>query len=347
MSAPLSPRTAFKSIAKARQQRFRDTSPSVSATGRSPSDQPWRQHGHLLALGCEDENLYPGLRGARGARDFFSVRRVKWWRSPQSGVADGNGPTRHLTSSQLLCVNFLLPLAAHPAALAALLRRLDADVADVLELEYTPPEQTGSVRSRVDFEWVGLNRTLEGGPYTRGAHATSADALLVGVLPGGRRRAYLMEWKYTECYRPKHWLGKGDAGEVRRARYQARYARDAGCLDPWVPLNELLYEPIYQIARLGLLADLMVEFGTFGVTEARVVVVCPEENTPYRQTITSPELMERFPECSDLGSLASRLWRDPAGFRITSPAALLGAVQSEGPVAPAEWVAYQHERYGW
>jgi hypothetical protein len=319
-------------LAQQDQARFRESSASIPAEAKTPTDPIGRRHGHLLAIGYEVANLYPDLRRDGGALTFFSSRGIKWWRSPRSGDAAVNAPTRNLVSSQFLCVNFLLPLAAHPAAVVALLRALDEDVADVVELVYEPPGQHPPVRSHVEFEWVGLNRTLEGGAFMRGAHATSADALLVAALHDGRRRAYLMEWKYTESYPEGHWLGQGNAGDARCARYRARHARDGGCLDPAVPLDELLYEPIYQIARLGLLGDLMVELGTFGVTEARVVVVCPEENHSYRRTITSPALAARFPEC------AARLWRDPRGVRMTSPAALLDrAFRALGRVRPTRF----------
>ena len=113
-------RTGFERSAQRRQQQFRDTSPTVSDQGRSPTDD----NGlcaipHLLALGCEVDNLFPGIRGAGGAIDFFSQRDIKWWKSSRSGD-DGksDGPTRNMASSQVACVNFLLPLAGIPGSLA-------------------------------------------------------------------------------------------------------------------------------------------------------------------------------------------------------------------------------------
>ena len=50
----------------------------------------------------------------------------------RSGDAKGqDGPTRNLASSQVACVNFLLPLARRPAALLALVRQLDPEVVAV------------------------------------------------------------------------------------------------------------------------------------------------------------------------------------------------------------------------
>ncbi len=56
-----------------RQSEFRDTSPTVSDVGRSPKDPLGQKHGHLLALGYEEENLMPSIRA--GVADlFFSDR---------------------------------------------------------------------------------------------------------------------------------------------------------------------------------------------------------------------------------------------------------------------------------
>ena len=37
-----------------------------------------------MALGYEEENLYPSIR-VMGAVDFFGQRNIKWWKSARSG----------------------------------------------------------------------------------------------------------------------------------------------------------------------------------------------------------------------------------------------------------------------
>ena len=69
----------FYGTAVKQQADFRAASPTISEQGRSPTDASGRRNGHLLALGCEDENLYPSLRGENGARRFFNERGIKWW----------------------------------------------------------------------------------------------------------------------------------------------------------------------------------------------------------------------------------------------------------------------------
>src|SRR3972149_6382120 len=101
------------------QARFRDT---LSEAARSPTDPKGLRHGHLLALGHELDNLMPDLRGHNGAMSFFSKRGIKWWKSSRSGDSRDDGPTRNLASSQVGCVNFLLPLARVSGGLRSLLR---------------------------------------------------------------------------------------------------------------------------------------------------------------------------------------------------------------------------------
>jgi len=333
----------FAKAARERQARFRDSSGTISDAARRPLDDKGRRHGHLLRIGCEEENLYPLLRGLTGARRFFAERGIRWWRSSRSGDLRGiDGPTRNLASSQVCCVNFLLPLAQVPGALDACLRAIDPEVGNVVPLRY------GGLDSRAEFEWIGLSSSLEGGPFTRGANATSADALLVAEHRSAQRRAYLFEWKYVEEYRVGEWLGEGESGDTRRYRYRHLYQSGASSFNASVPLDELLYEPVYQIVRLRLLGDKMVGESEFGVSDARVVVVCPEGNLAYRNRITSPPLAERLAPGATLEEAVGFLLDNPAGFVMTSPERLIGALRrADLGRAIGDWLAYHEERYGW
>ena len=219
--------TGFGSAARRRQGRFRDYSPTISPQGRSPSDDKGLRNPHLLALGAEQENLYPGIRGAAGAVDFFRKRGIEWWKNSRSGDDhEGMGPTRNMASSQVACVNFLLPLAGMPGTLTTILRAIDDDVVGVANIHHE-----GNT-SPVEFEWVGLGGTFEG-QGTRGANATSIDAFLLAETEAGRRRAYLLEWKYVEHYlsAPPRFKGEGRAGETRRLRYGYLYYAPSSSFD--------------------------------------------------------------------------------------------------------------------
>lgn len=335
----------FGESARKHQGHFLTTSSNYSAAARARQTPIEKRNSHLLALGCETENLFPPLRNGV-ASEFFSTRGIKWWNSARSGDdKNSKGPTRNLASSQLACVNFLLPLNTYPTALASMLRTLDDDVASVTPLRYEAVATSVRCESLVDFEWLGLTSTLEGAGYTRGANATSADALIVATTTIGKKRAYLFEWKYVEEYIGAESKDSGKSGETRRNRYEKLYSAPDSPFNGKAALTDLFYEPFYQLMRLILLAAKMVRDEEFGISEARVVVVCPKENTDYRETITSPALHEKFPDAKSVSETMKKLVRDPRMIRCTTQHELADAVRAEEIGALRGWSDYMAARY--
>ena len=331
----------FGTTARKQQGNFRDTSPTISAQGRAPSDDVGQRNSHLLAIGCETENLYPGLRGENGALKFFAEREIKWWRNTRSGDArDADGPTRNMASSQVACVNFLLPMAGIDGALSTILRAIDSDIKNVI-----PIEHDGNI-SPVEFEWIGLGSPLErGAAPTRGANVTSVDAFIVAETDTGRR-AYLLEWKYVEEYQTSY-LGNGNSGNTRRRRYSDLYAAESSSFNNIAPMDELLYEPFYQLMRQRLLGDRMVNNRELGVSDAKVIAVVPADNTVYRERITSPGLAQRFPNLKTVSEVFRATLKHPdAAYAMICPSVLVDAVAREHGGAAGDWIAYQRERYG-
>ena len=246
---------SFREVEYHRQTAFRGASATISAGGRWPTDEPGRRYDYMLALGHEQENLYPALRGESGARRFFDQRRVQWWRHRDFDRPGTRGPTRNMASSQIAFLNFLMPLAGWEEALLAVLRAIDGDVTGVA----TIADPMAGTSSLVEFEWIGLGHALEGGGVTtRGEFSTSIDAFLVAETPAGRR-AYLLEWKYTETGGSEDKFS-GPKGETRRRTYATPYAA-SGAFDDRIPLEAWSHEPFYQIMRQRLLADRMVTRG--------------------------------------------------------------------------------------
>ena len=341
-------RANFERQAKSRQHGFRETSPTISKEARSPTDDTGRRYNHLLALDCEEDNLFPGIRGPEGGIDFFQQRNIIWWQG--GGDASGGGrPTRNMASSQVACVNFLLPLAGIPGGLLSVLQSLDPDVRDVVDIQHE-----GQI-SPVEFEWVGIPHSLEGG-RRRGAFETSVDAFMVAETSSGQRRAYLLEWKYVERYlraRPEY-KGAGTEGKTRRSRYEQRFQ---GCFSSFdttlVPdLDDFLYEPFFQLMRQRLLADRMVHDGELEVDQAKVVAVVPEENWGYRvvadgKTLTSPLLVQRFPHLETVEAIMRASLKDPrTQFDMVVPLVLLEGVERNLPDETVDWARYWRERYG-
>ena len=342
-------RTGFERATKKRQAAFRYSSTTVSDDAKRPKGEKELRNPHLLPLGHEGENLFPSIREGE-AVDFFRQRNIKWWKNARSGDdTNTDGPTRNMASSQVACVNFLLPLAGIPGALAAALRALDDDVRAVVDITHD-----GRV-APVEFEWLGLPNSLEGGTI-RGAQNTSVDAFLIAETALGRRRAYLLEWKYVEQYlrtRPE-FKGNGEAGDTRRRRYAGPYLATYSSFNPDTApdLDEFLYEPFYQIMRQRLLADRMVRTGELAVDEAKVVIVVPEDNVAYRLVaaggaVTSPSLACRFHQLESVEAVMRACLRDPdSQFRIVSPLLLLEGIVRSLPDETVAWANYWRERYG-
>ncbi len=336
------PRVNFREREYRRQAEFRRTSATISSNGRAAIDKEGGQYPYMLALGCEDENLYPTLRGAYGVRRIFDERAIEWWRHCGFEAVDENGPTRNMASSQIACVNFVLPLAGIENGLLALLAAVDDDVTGIVKIV---DPRTGTT-SPVEFEWIGLGHALEGqSEMKRGKFSTSVDAFLVAETRSGRR-GYLLEWKYTEAYGGND-KGQGRKGRTRRRRYAKPYAASS-TFRRGIPLDAWLHEPFYQIMRQRLLADRMVKEQELGVSETKVVLVVPERNIDYRQSVTSPSLAARFPKATTVEEVIRAAVNVPArDFGIVSQSALAATVRAMCGASANDWSEYHAHRYGW
>lgn len=110
-----------------------------------------------------------------------------------------------------------------------------------------------------------------------------------------------------------------------------------------------MYEPFYQLMRTVMLGEKMVRDKEFGVTEAKVVVVCPNENIDYRDVITSPALRKKFSSISTVEEVFAAVLNDKSIFTTTSQEDLIKSLRHVGYKSKEfnDWNAYQLERYGW
>ena len=105
------PQINFREREYCRQATFRSTWVTNSSNVRAPTGKEGRQYPYMIALGYEDENLYPTLRGAAGVRLFFDDRTMEWWRNCTFEEIDERVPTRNMQARKIACVNFVLPQA--------------------------------------------------------------------------------------------------------------------------------------------------------------------------------------------------------------------------------------------
>jgi hypothetical protein len=272
-----------------RERLFRD--PGLGVFSGKPRE---------FVLSEASANLWDGIRD--DAIEYFRCNSISWWRG------DGNEPTGHMLSSQVACVNHLYLLRQRPDLAKAVLQALDPEIveAEVVDNGY------------VEFEFIGAHPYLAEKAFSRGANCTSIDAFMIGRTAVGGRRAFLVEWKYTEAY-PRE-----DKYIPQRARVYDHLitAEDS-------PFNQIeprafYFEPFYQLMRQTLLGWQISKHEDHGCTSYRHVHVVPEQNAEFLLNVTAPMLK---------GTSVSEAWaavlRDPDLYISTTPADFMRPVAAE------------------
>lgn len=243
----------------------------------------------------------------------------------------------HGLSSQVCCVNFLLPFADKPQMLARWIEHVTGDqVAEVRPIE---PSRAGK-DWYVTFEWIGerdyLNEAKEGAQRKRGANATAADAAVLYRTQEGATCLLLIEWKYTEKYgQPLDPSGNN----TRRSRYDAIWRAPNGPIkaDADVTLDDFFWEPFYQMLRQQMLAW-HTERQDPTIDRARVLHLSPSGNRALHK-VTSPALRSMG---DDAFEVFSKLLTDPADFTSMS------IERAFAPLAhwpEADWYPWLANRY--
>jgi Restriction Endonuclease associating with ARP len=244
-------------------------------------------------------NLWEGIRA--DAVDYFEENKIPWWKG------DERGPTGHMLSSQVACVNHLYLLRQRPDLARALLCGVDSDIldAEIVDTGY------------VEFEFVGQRQYLSEKSFKRGMNCTSVDAFMIGRTASGDRRAFFIEWKYTEAYRPK------DKYLHARSKVYDRLIKADDSPFKEVDVRALYFEPFYQMMRQTLLGWQCVLNKDHECTSYRHVHVVPEQNREFHLSLTSPSLH---------GATVSEAWRDalkqPEFYVDRTPACLMGPLRS-------------------
>jgi hypothetical protein len=279
------------------------------------------------------ESLFVKIR--QPALAYFQWHEIKWH--------DGEDlqPSNHLCSSQVCCVNFLFPFADQPAALAALLTPVYPNLAHML------PVENGQY---VAYEWIGLQNYLgekipRNGKRTRGAHYTSADAIVMFQQQDSRRHIVLIEWKYTESYASSP-LRYAKPSETDRLAIYAPLLDRADCpikresIPAW---ETLFYEPFYQFMRQQLLAHEMELAHELNADLVSVLHIAPAHNREFRK-VTSPALQ-------NLGDSATQVWKSllhsPDDFISIHTEELLGRFDQAAFPKMNDWWQYISARYRW
>lgn len=288
--------------------------------------------GSLLPSGIQldgiPRNLAPEIRDF--ALAYFAQYGIAW-----------HIHANHALSSQIACVNMLMPLARRPRLLGELIGAvLGREAPNMLPVEPGPDGQP----VYVGFEWIGRADYLNewsSGKATRGANVTSTDAIVRFEGDQGPE-TLLIEWKYTETYASatERWQN-GNA--TRRQRYAAKAFAPDGPVRAELDLDveDFFHEPIYQMLRQTMLAWQMQKHGEDGATRVRVLHVSPRGNTVLHR-MTAPKL-----PTGDAFEVFRSLLVDPDIFMQTTTEALFSSLLASEPDDSdvRAWLTYARERY--
>lgn len=264
-----------------------------------------------------DHSLLPEIRS--GALDLFRELGIPW----HAGV--NGGPSSHLLSSQVQCVNALAQMVHDP-------ERLIRAFADPLDTAEVLPIEPGRY---LTFEYIGPADYLGEAPRgrrTRGAHCTSVDAAFLHRTGDGRTELILIEWKYTESYRRRTPDPTRDTSRWRR--YGRALHDPAGPVDGTaMPFASILVEPFYQLVRQQLLAHALETDRVLTADRVRIVHVLPAANTAYQRSLT--------PAHQVLGNTVHDVWQ-----RLLRQPDRFVALDSGRFAGPAITSAEYASRYG-
>ena len=231
-------------------------------------------------------SLLPEVRDI--AIPMFKKLGISW----HKGI--GDGPSNHLLSSQVQCVNALGQMVKDPALIIAAFGPL----VDTTKVEEIEPGHY------LTFEYIGekdlLNESVNG-KRVRGANCTSVDAAFVHTNNQDKRELILIEWKYTEKYAKRPDTPEKD--EERERRYKKLLAEPGSPIDlSKVPFKELLQDPIYQLMRQQLLARQLEKSGAHNKVD-RVIVLHIDStgNTAYQKSVFGDKTRE-------LGTTVHEVW---------------------------------------
>lgn len=282
-----------------------------------------------LPMKIAEENLYDGIRNA--AINYFKDKSIKWHHG------HNDKPSNHLCDSQVCCVNFLFPFADKPQALKSLLLPIFPSIAEMLPVEH---------EQYVAFEWIGdedyLNENGRRKKRTRGANATSSDAIVLFKTDAGIRHVVLIEWKYTESY-SRTSIATSKSGTDRTQIYRKFYDKtDCNIDKSHDNYNEFFYEPFYQLLRQQLLAQAMERVKELGADIVSVLHIAPNANHNFKK-VTSLHL-------GAYGSSPTEIWSKfvtEGRFKSVYTEELFGNFTIDQYPELQGWWQYITERYGW
>ena len=179
-----------------------------------------------------------------------------------------------MLSSQVACVNHLYYLRQRNDIATAVLNQVDNEITAAVIVN----------DGYVEFEFIGEKQYLKEKSWTKGANCTSIDAVMIGQNSVGKKKLFLIEWKYTEYYNAKNLY------IPQRAKVYDYLITDNSSPFKEIPVKAFYYEPFYQLMRQTLLGWKCIENNDHGCSDYINVHVIPKENMELLKKVTSPYL---------------------------------------------------------
>lgn len=194
-----------------------------------------------------EANLYAPIR--EYVKAYFAENGIDWWR--------GNGPSGHTLSSQIACLNHLVPIMNDAQTVLSMINGIRNEFTEEL------PISCDKHPAYISIEVVSDAGHLNEKSSTRGANCTSVDALIMAKHQSGKTILIPIEWKYTESYPTFDKSTEGDMkrkGLERQRRYN-QLIQDSKQLKSLDLYEGSIYyqEPFYQLMRQTLWAEQVIK----------------------------------------------------------------------------------------
>jgi len=246
-------------------------------------------------------NIWAGVR--EDAIAYFKRHDIPFWDNVNGG------PTGHILSSQIACINHLYFLRQRQDVATAILQNVDNKVRCALLLDNGDGDS-----GYVDFEVIGKENYLKEKSHSRGANSTSVDAVMLAEMQEGTRKLFFIEWKYVEQYKNQPSKAEGENGLTRTNIYKPHLDKPDCPILP-ADITELFTEPYYQLMRQTLLAHEMIKAKEYGATDYQHLHIIPKENKDLREVNTVQGKLKG----TNLSETWTRLLKSPEKYKVMDP----------------------------
>lgn len=278
---------------------------------------------YLLQKESRWYNLYSPIR--EEAKDYFDKHNIHWWKFDSE--KDIDGPSTHMVSSQINCLNHLFPLRHQEDefAIKAILEKatgLQFDSIQPLDIDRD---------GLIAFEFIHNNALLIGENEEnaeRGSMCTSIDAMIKGMR-GDETWLIPIEWKYGESYEMED-----KTCSKRSSRYDHLIETSTQLKVPktGIPHSQYYQDPCYELMRQTLLVEQIIkqEHPNDNYHFMHLLVV-PQGHTELRNYVQQHHIP---------------MLKNPDIFKIIDPQDFLSPLESNKESEKyAKLLTYLHKRY--